>query len=105
MSAPLYFIDEYIEKVLAREKTNLSEEEKKMYTERLSLLLEEKLGAELMERLNDAQLDTFEKLFSNAETTGEEWSMFWNENIPNFSDFVRDRLESFSARLHELLKK
>lgn len=105
MPSPLYIIDEYIGKLLAREKLGISSEEKQMYAERLGLLLEEKLGAELMGKLNDKQLDVFEKLFSNTKTTGEEWKVFWNENIPNFSDFVNERLESFSGRLHELLKK
>lgn len=105
MSAPLYFIDEYIGKILAREKLALSEEEKALYAKRLSILLEEKLGIELMEKLSDAQLGVFEKLFSNTQTSGEEWKTFWNDSIPNFSDFVNERLESFSGRLHEVLKK
>ncbi len=105
MSGPLYFTDDYIRKLLARESIVLSEEESRVYIPRLTALIEEKIGGVLMERLTDEQLSEFEKLFSDASTTGEQWKIFWNSHIPNFSDFVDQELRATVSEFRELLKK
>lgn len=104
MPGPLYFTDEYIRKLLAEDSITFSEAESRVYIPRFVALIEEKLGGVLMEKLTDAQLTEFEKLFSDTQTTGEQWEIFWNKSIPNFSRFVEEYLHSCTGELKELLK-
>ncbi len=103
--SPLYFINEFIEELLVSEKVVLTEEQKKLYIPKLSAIVEEEIGGELMKKLDDVQLAKFGKLFSNSSTTASEWQTFWQESIPNFSGVVDGCMQTCGEKLRVLLSE
>ncbi len=104
-TAPFYFLDEFIEKLLVSEGITLTEDQKKFYIPTFSGMAEKRMGGELMVKLNETQLEEFEKLFSDPNTTTEVWNAFWHRSVPNFSEVVEESLKSFAGRVKELLAK
>lgn len=104
-STPFYFVDQFLEKLLADEGLNLTEEQKGFYIPQLSAMAEKQVGATLMERLNDTQLAEFQSLFEKDTTTGEEWNHFWKTSIPDFESAVQSSLQTFADKVKTLLAK
>lgn len=91
------FFVEYVEKILPRLGFNdLSEKQKEYYIPQIASLLQERVGLELLPRLNDEQLREFSGLVDSINTTPAEWREFWQAAIPNFEGEVAHILDSFT---------
>ena len=80
------FLAQVAEQILAQNFGALSAEQKQQYTPTLTALLEERVGIELLPKLNDAQTEQFVDLAENDKTTPAEWRDFWSAAVPNFED-------------------
>jgi len=80
------FLAQVAEQILAQNFGALSAEQKQQYTPTLVALLEERVGIELLPKLNDAQTEQFVDLAESEQTTPAEWHNFWSAAVPNFED-------------------
>ena len=80
------FLSQLAEQILAQNFGALSAEQKRQYTPTLTALLEERIGIELLPKLNDEQTEQFVDLAEAEQTTPEEWHNFWSAAVPNFED-------------------
>ena len=101
--SPLNLTDAYIENVLQEQDITLTEDQKQFYLPQLSTMAEKHVGAALMEKLTLDQLKEFEQLFSNDETTAEEWNAFWNKSIPQFESVVENHMRTFAEKVRSIL--
>lgn len=97
------FLTEYVLKLLEENGMgDLSEEQKNIYVPQILGHVEQRLGMELLPKLNDAQMDELARLM-NKETSAQEWSDFWHSNIPTFDDDVEQVLMEFSEKVKNIL--
>src|SRR3989344_8282873 len=80
------FLAQVAEQILAQNFGALSAEQKQQYTPTLVALLEERVGIELLPKLNDAQTEQFVDLAENDKTTPAEWRGFLSGAGPDFVD-------------------
>lgn len=104
-SSPFSFIDEFVEKIILDQGITLTAEQRNFYIPQLSAMAQERMGADLMDKLSPDHLGAFETLFSNPDATGEQWAAFWNQSIPNFSAEVEKSMASFADTVKELLAR
>ncbi|PLX28868.1 hypothetical protein C0581_00710 [Candidatus Parcubacteria bacterium] len=99
------FLSTYIEALLVNNGLDdLSEEQKNVYIPQIMAHVEERIGLEVLPKLNDTQLDEFAKL-TEGETTPEQWRDFWNTSIPSFEEDIKKILETFAGRVSQILSK
>ena len=78
------FLAQVAEQILAQNFGALSAEQKQQYTPTLVALLEERVGIELLPKLNDAQTEQFVDLVEGAPQTVKEGVP--KAAVPNFED-------------------
>ena len=97
------FFTGYVEDVLAKTDIGeLSAEQKNVYIPQLVALLEERVGLELVPKLNEARMKQFAELVGK-ETTPAEWGSFWQTAVPNFSEEMKKILASFAGQVKHIL--
>lgn len=99
---PRDFYTDYILELLKVNKINLTDEWKNVYVPRLSALLQERVGAEMMPKLNSKQLKKFATLI-DSEVAPEQWRTFWIESVPNFDEELKLVLLRFSEDAKNIL--
>lgn len=98
------FLHQYIEQVLTQIGiTNLSDEQKQSYFPQLAAQLEQRMGLELMPKLNQEQLGQFARLLDNMHTSPEDWNSFWHEAIPDYEDQLHRILQEFANDVKQSL--
>lgn len=75
----------------------LSDEQMKQYAPTLAALIEERIGIELLPKLNEAQTKQMMDLTENEQTTPKAWHDFWVAARPNFEEVVAGIVGEFSA--------
>lgn len=78
----------------------LDEETKREYMPQFMAQAEQRVGAALLPLLNQESASKFVEL-SQKESTPDEWWNFWQENVPNFSEVVRQSLMDFAAEVKQ----
>lgn len=100
------FLAGFVEEVLAQSGMgDLSEEQKKYYVPQMTALLEERIGLELLPKLNDKQMEDFAEMAASPAATAEQWKAFWEKNIPNFDEEMKRILAEFAAQTKASLGK
>lgn len=77
----------------------LSEAQMKQYTPSIAALLEERIGIELLPKLNDKQTEQLVDLVENSATTDQAWRDFWVAAVPNFAAEMERIVGEFMASL------
>ena len=102
---PQDFFTGYVEEMLGKTDIGeLSPEQKNVYIPQLVALLEERVGLELVPKLDDAQMKQFAELV-DAETSADAWSKFWHEAVPNFQEEIKRILGDFAGKIQEILAR
>lgn len=78
----------------------LDAEAKKEYIPQFMAQAEQRIGAALLPLLNENSATKFVEL-SKKDTTPDQWWKFWQDNVPNFTDTVKQALEQFAAEVKE----
>jgi hypothetical protein len=78
----------------------LDEEAKKEYFPQFMAAAEQRIGASLLPLLNEESASVFVKL-SQKETAPQEWWDFWQTNVPNFTEVVKQALTEFANEVKE----
>jgi len=76
----------------------LDEEAKKEYLPQFLAQAEQRIGAALLPLLNEESGKQFVEL-TKSKTTPEQWWSFWQENVPNFNDVVKEALSGFAQEV------
>lgn len=79
---------------------NLDEEAKKEYLPQFLAQAEQRIGNALLPLLNEASAKQFVEL-TKKETTPDQWWEFWQKNVPNFNEVVREALAGFEQEVKE----
>ncbi len=104
--AQFSFLSGYVRELLNQQGfDNLSEDQISFYVPQITALLEEKLGLEMMPKLNEDQLKEFAELVEKDDASEEEWKNFWYGAIPNFEEEFGKVLKDFSERVKDILAK
>lgn len=80
----------------------LDEDAKKMYLPQFVAQAEQRIGAALLPLLNKESAEQFAQL-TKQETTPEQWLAFWEKNVSNFSEVVKNTMDEFAAEVKESL--
>ena len=97
------FFTGYVEDVLAKTDIGeLSAEQKNVYIPQLVALLEERVGLELVPKLNEARMKQFAAMVEQ-ETSPETWGSFWQEALPNFEGEMKRILTAFASQVKGIL--
>lgn len=83
----------------------LSPEQMKQYTPTLAALIEERVGIELLPKLNEAQAKQIVDLTEKGNTTEEEWRKFWTAAAPNFESEMARIVGEFAGAAQSAVKK
>jgi hypothetical protein len=67
---------------------DLTDEQKKEFEPQIAVLVQDRVGIELLPKLDKEQAKEFAELSNVENTTPEQWSTFWNEAVPNFEDEI-----------------
>lgn len=78
----------------------LDESAKKEYLPQFMAQAEQRIGAKLLPLLNEVSATQFVEL-SKKETTPDQWWKFWQENVPNFTEVVKQSLVEFASEVKE----
>ena len=98
------FLTEYLQTLIEElGLTAATDEQKKRYIPILQSQLEERIGLELLPKLNDEGLDTFTQMINKGNSTAEEWSTFWKNSIPHFQDEVERILRDYAQEAKQIL--
>lgn len=79
---------------------NLDEEAKKAYLPQFMAQAEQRIGMALVPLLSEESAKQFVELTKN-ETTPEQWWQFWQANVPNFNEVVKEALVGFAKEVKE----
>lgn len=82
------FLTQVAERVLATGFDELTDAQKEQYVPTLASLIEERIGIELLPKLNEEQTEQFVDLVENEKTTPGEWRDFWSAAVPSFEEVV-----------------
>lgn len=99
------FLAEYALELLKQNNLDLSGEQKNIYLPQILGQVEERLGLELLPKLNEAQMNEMARLVNDAQAGAEEWKKFWYSAIPTFEQDVKNVLISFAEEVKQLLAK
>jgi len=78
----------------------LDEEAKKEYLPQFLTQAEQRIGAALLPLLNEESAKQFVEL-TKKETNPEQWWEFWQSNVPNFNEVVKEALAGFAQEVKE----
>ncbi|OGH89709.1 MAG: hypothetical protein A2537_02330 [Candidatus Magasanikbacteria bacterium RIFOXYD2_FULL_36_9] len=76
----------------------LDEEAKKEYLPQFLAQAQQRIGAALLPLLSEDSAKQFVEL-SKKETNPEKWWEFWQTNVPNFNDVVKNALAGFAQEV------
>jgi len=100
---PFTILIESIDAILTEYDLKIDERERGQYVLRLSALAQEKIGMELIARMNPEQLTTFNHLLASGKTSAFEWQAFWSKTLSDYEIIIEDTLRDFRDRLYEYL--
>jgi len=100
------FLTEFVLKILEENSMgDLTAEQKNVYVPRLQAQLEERIGLELLPKLDKEQMENFVELTNRETATPEEWKNFWYNSIPNFEEELQLVLVKFAEEVKKILTK
>ena len=76
----------------------LDQAAQKEYLPQFIAQAEQRIGSALLPLLNEQSAKQFLEL-SKKETAPEEWWSFWQANVPNFAEVVREALSGFAQEI------
>ncbi len=79
---------------------HLDDEAKKEYLPQFLAQAEQRIGNAVLPLLNEQSAKQFVEL-TKQETTPEQWWSFWQENVPNFTEVVKEALSGFAQEVKE----
>lgn len=82
----------------------LSEEQKNVYLPQITALLEERVGLELLPKLDEAQTQKFGELM-DKDAAAEQWAAFWPTAMPKFEEEMKRILAAFAKQVKGILAK
>lgn len=98
------FLTTYIEDLLTQVGLGaLTDEQKKIYVPQFVSQVEERLGIELLPKLNRDHLAEFADLIERTGVTAEEWKTFWYGAIPNFDEEIKGILLQFAQEVRQIM--
>lgn len=98
------FLGGFIEELIAQNGLeHLTEEQRKFYIPQILALLEERLGLEMLPKLNEDQMAQFADLAESPDTTGEQWKDFWYTSIPDFEGELKAVMKDFADQTKKIL--
>jgi len=78
----------------------LDNEAKATYLPQFMAQAEQRIGAALLPLLNENSAEQFVSL-SQRETTPDEWWNFWQTNVPDFVEVVKNVIADFAAEVKD----
>lgn len=78
----------------------LDQEAQKEYFPQFIAQAEQRIGSALLPLLNEESAKQFVEL-SKQETSPEDWWTFWQANVPNFAEVVKEALSGFAQEIKE----
>jgi len=97
------FLTEYVLEILEQNNIQLTEEQKDLYIPRLLTQVEQRLGLELVPKLTEEQLVSFNSLLEKEHTTSLEWETFWKQALPTLEEDVKGILNIFADEVRQIL--
>lgn len=98
------FFAEYVERVLDNcGLAGLTPAQKQRHIPRITALLEERVGLELLPKLSKDEIERFMEMSDDPATTAGQWKKFWWGAIPHFEDEMARILSQFSAKAKQNL--
>lgn len=104
MATQVDFLTDYVVEVLKKNNLNLSEEQMNMYVPKFLSLLEQRIGLELLPKMDQEKADAFAELVDTPNATPEDWQHFWTMAVPNFEEEIKTILASFATDVERLLR-
>lgn len=99
------FLSDYIVQLLQENDMQLTEQQMNFYVPQLLSQLEQRIGMELLPKLDEEKMDAFSRLLDRPAATTEEWQEFWYMAVPKFDDEIKMILLSFAEDVKRLLAK
>ncbi len=78
----------------------LDEEAKKEYLPQFLAQAEQRIGGALLPLLNEESAKQFVEL-TKKETNPDQWWSFWQANVPNFNEVVKEAMSGFVQEVKE----
>lgn len=104
-NAKFSFLEQQILTVLENSGLGkLSEKNKEIFLPQLSAEAEYRLGAVLMQKLSEQQIQELVKL-TDRGASAKEIEAFWVNNVPNFAQTVSQVMQDFGKECLDILSK
>ena len=81
----------------------LRDEDQKAYFPQFMAEAERRLGIALAPHLKEDVSDEFKALL-NKDSSADEWFAFWDKNVPNFVDLVKETMANFAKEVSNAFK-
>lgn len=97
---PFSFLEQFVLDALkANGFDKLSPADQSSFFPQFMAVAEERLGLVLLPKLtSEKAADELNELLQ-ADASPEEWFSFWETNVPDFKDVVKETLENFAVEL------
>lgn len=100
------FLENYVLEVLKKHGFNrLDEESQKELFPQFMAEAENRLGAKLLPHLGKEASQAFDELLKKEEVSADDLWKFWNTQVPNFVDLVKQTLEEFANEIGRAFAK